>query len=534
MKNIYLNRIIAIVLIPAILNSCNYYKLKWADLSKSQPKELVSKKSFSVIAVHAGNKIWQINDPIITQQTISGTPSTISTEAFVLYQTLLKRSSTSIREIDKPYANQLHLFVDELAYADGKIIIPFNQIKEIQTVDKDYGLKTLAIITGTLGTLSIGFIIFLAISCGCPHNYVYDGNQYIYNNTLFTGALASNLERNDFKILPDLNQDARTYEMMVKNEENEIQFTNLIELISIKHSNNVNVYASQNGEFFTISDLKSPKKLTNDNQDILNYLAANNDDVGYQFDLVSPDQFSYLFASFEKPSDVSNPKIVLKLRNTMWGGFVFKEFKQLFGNRYADWVKKNHERSKEEAIESVRSTGISLEVSLKIDGKWTALDYIDLIGEVSYNTVVIPVDTHLLTESEIEIRLKCGYMFWDVDFIGMDFSPQEIIDIQYIKPSIAKGFRDFNAELAHDDDQYMQHDPNSEDTYIKFDSLPVPNGESRSLFLHSKGYYLSLDIIEGKTNWSKLKMLTAPGGFSKFSKELHSKYINNVTFKIAN
>jgi hypothetical protein len=152
-----------------------------------------------------------------------------------------------------------------------------------------------------------------------------------------------------------------------------------------------------------------------------------------------------------------------------------------------------------------------------------------LISEVNYNELVVAIPAEYLTDESVEFRLSSGYKFWEIDALQMDFSAPETVTVERRTPTSAMGNEDFTAALSLDDDQYMEHKMTGDSALVVFDNLPV-SSQKRSLFLHSKGYYLSKDTYEGKTNWAAMLALREKGGLSAFSKELFEAYMN-VTLK---
>ncbi|MBK6786045.1 MAG: hypothetical protein IPG79_21600 [Saprospiraceae bacterium] len=71
--------------------------------------------------------------------------------------------------------------------------------------------------------------------------YVYDGETYIFEGETFGGAIAQNLERDDYMPLPDIRGNHGHYKIRISNELKEIQYTDLAELIVVDHPENSEV-----------------------------------------------------------------------------------------------------------------------------------------------------------------------------------------------------------------------------------------------------------------------------------------------------
>jgi len=487
-------------------------------------QNLVKKKAYPYILVHIGESYWQLSNPYVKNESISGELTQVNQRVDYYYKLGLKRNNFKITKSEDIYANQLHLYVDVIETDDIRVTIPFSTITDLKVLDKNRGLSTIGnvLIAGTSAAAGIG--IFLAIACSCPHNYTYDGENYHYNNTLFTGATAPNLERHDFKSLPDYHPENHSYKMLVKNEENEIQFTNLMEMISVEHSKEVEIATDQNGEVYTIKKRETALLATSDNGSDLTLQLNQSDDQAYLFDQVGENDFSHVFARFNVDSNKADAKLIVRAKNSNWAGLVYHSFAELMGKNYSKWVKHNQKRTPEEAQNDVIEAGIPLIIEVKKNDEWVPIEAINLISEVNYNELIVPIPEEYLSDETVEFRLSSGYKFWEIDALQMDFSVAEPVTIKRFAPSSARGNEEYTSALSTDDDQYMEHRATGDSALIVFENLPVSTLK-RSLFLHSKGYYLSKDTYEGGTKWGTMLALREKGGLSAFSKELYESYM---------
>ena len=529
-KHVNSTRFIALFfLIPFVFTSCRFYHLKSRTVLYNNAQKIAQNNVFPFILVHVGDNYWQLRNMSMHGEFIRGELSQVDHNVDFFYKTGLRKKNFTIPKALEIYANQLHLYMDVLEIDDKQVQIPFTSVKDIKVLDKNRGLTTLSnvLIAGTSAVAAIG--IYLLIVCNCPHNYTFDGEQYHYNNTLFTGATAPNLERHDFKSLPDYHPENTTYKMLVKNEENELQFTNLMEMLVVQHATDVEVITDQKGTVYTIQDREKATLAINDKGTDLRVKLEESDDDAYLFDQVGENDFSHVFATFNVNENKEHAKLIVRAKNSNWGGLVYHSFAELMGKNYSKWVKHNQKRTPEEAQKDVIEAGIPLIIEVKKNGKWVPLEAIDLISEVNFNELVIPIPAEYLTDEAVEFRLSSGYKFWEIDVLHMDYSAPETVTVDRLKPTSAVGKEDFTAALTWDDAHYMEHKATGDSALVVFDNLPTTT-QKRTLFLHSKGYYLSKDTYEGATNWPAILALREKGGLSAFSKELYEAYMN-VTLK---
>ncbi|MDX1350448.1 MAG: hypothetical protein R3279_09385 [Putridiphycobacter sp.] len=538
-----IQRIAVLLLISFLMSGCKYYKIKTHQPANDPIAHILSKESISSnyryitphYFLHVGEQFWTIEGVTINDKLITGTKLTPVDSIYSHYYERALNRKFLVPSSDLGYINQVHIFVDEFALDEASMVsIAIKDVTKVDMMKKDnFATGASVILTAVAaGTVALG--VFLAIACNCPHTYVFDGEQYHYNNTLFTGATSESLERNDYKLLPDYFPTANLYQLMIKNEQHEIHHTNLLELIVVTHADHTRILTDQRGEVYTVSEEFRPLSATTDNGVDVAQLVGYEDGYGYEFDQNGSEDFANVYATFKAPANKASVKLLIKAKNTEWSGVVNKEFSQLFGNKYDEWNKKANKRSAEE-VESYRnSVGINLMVAVKQNDQWIDVETIHLIGDVSFNTLVVNLQEQYITSETIEIRLRSGFKFWSVDYIAMDVTAPENVKVQRLQPAVAiqNNQLDVKDALAGNDGVYMVHPNNTDSTIVTFKSLETNENGSRTLFLHSKGYYLIMDEFEGRPNRAALAKFKDPHELTRYSKELYGLYKDYYTNRI--
>jgi len=521
-------KFVAYLFIVGMLASCNQYKaIPTVDATAPTVKNLMIDEDGIInsdnILIHAGGLTYHLTETSTEKNQLIGILTLFDDQEADNYTSSLNDKSLVNEKGEKMYS---HFFDPSNSLSEGDLIMISVDDKTGNVLLKQQTGEIWKVIVGVLLVMAAligGMFIFLLIACNCPHAYVFDGKNFRYTNTLFTGATAPNLERNDFKLMEDFTPTAETFEMILKNEENESHFFNLLELIVVGHEERVEIATDQKGTIHTLSNLVNASKVVNEAGQSLEEPLSFRDEIAYSFDSYSSESMVNAYASFERPKDVSNAKLVLTLKNSEWGGMVYKTFATMMGDKYAGWVEKNRERSTAEAIAALKEAGIPLIVSVKVGEKWIDLEAVDLVGEVAYNTLAFSIDQKYWSGNEITFKLQGGFKFWELDYVGMDFSADQDIEIQVLNPTLSTIDLDKTAALQLDDTLYMQHDQTGDSTYFKFEGLPTSK-PNRTLILHSKGYYLSNEHYSGDPYLGRLMKLRAPGGLSRLSRELYEAY----------
>ena len=528
-NNKHLSKTVKIlVLCTVFLCSCVYIKMvKPHHLPADNSAIMIENSHANFYIIHVGDTVWQLNNLTKTVTGIAGNLVEADSKAIYYHLQVKKNASKKVPSRDLYYTSQVHIYANKIIKGDALSGINFVDINKIEVYRDDPG-KSLAAAAGVGIAVTVVSIAALAVLinaiCGCPHVYVNNGESDYYNNTLFTGATSTVLERNDYQIMPDYFPNSNTYNFTIHNEENETQFTNQLALIVVQHDDKTKVYADQKGSVYAIKNPISPfKTVNNAEEDIQDKIMAE-DEMSFNFDNRSTADYADVISTFKKPKNVKDAKLILKVKNSTWSGFVYQEFSKLFGKKYHNWVIKNAKKPLAEVKENMVKAGIPLVVSIKKGEEWVVIEAIDLIGDIAYNTLAIPIDENLISGEDIQIRIRSGFKFWSMDYLAIDFSSQAALSVQHLKPIKAadSSGEDYTVQLSNDDDLYMERLEKSSKVWVRFDGLK--NEGKRTIILHSKGYYLSTKNYEGQPNKKALEKLKNEVEFSRYSKELFAQY----------
>ncbi|MFM7682189.1 MAG: hypothetical protein ACKO7P_05520, partial [Bacteroidota bacterium] len=250
------NRVIAWGLLLTMLGSCAMYHLRNTHLSDKSKQAI--KPTPTRIVVHVGETYSELANPTKIDNTLRGTLQPLNENADFYYKKAQRKSNFKGKAKDREFIKQIHLFVNRTVEENGQVVIDLNDIQQIQKLELNGGLTVvLSTLTG-VGVFTGAFITLLIIACNCPHVYTHNGNSYNFSNTLYTGAIHKKIERYDYKVLPDYNPKNDTYKIQLKNEEDEQQYTNFMDLIAISHDDSFEVASDQRGKFYSLSDVKPP------------------------------------------------------------------------------------------------------------------------------------------------------------------------------------------------------------------------------------------------------------------------------------
>lgn len=546
--------------LTGIISSCgSYYQLSAVHYSMEKRLFNELNKENTIVFVHVSNEMYQLKDVTLNNKNIlqgTITQTNPAEEAFynrinesfnkkmhfkkdlviqsrekakqegIQVDTLLLDENNQINEntFDNGIIHQIHLHTNSLSNIDNKISIDLKDLIHVaffkKNTDGGTGTKVLA----TLLSLSLLSVIIVGIACNCPHVYVQNGETFEYTNTLFTGAVSQGLERFDVKSIPDFNPSSNDLTMQIRNEDQEIQHTNLIQLIAAYHDPSFHVLTDQNGVLYSIS--KAQKAISTNDQDGKNLSAelSEKDGSAYHFDSPSKNGMASSFLTFNQMEEGGNAKLILSVKNSDWAGLIHQEFNTALGNKHQQWTAKNRKKSGAKQNAELKNAGIPLQVYVKKNNKWIEIQSIQPVGNASMQSLVVPIDTKYVSGKHVEIRIDGGFKLWELDYAAMDFSAPKNFEVKQLTPTSVSGDIEFYQALQKDDQLYMSIASGSEAVSIQFEGLKPQN---RTLFIQSKGYYIRQDVQKGKPDWMQMAKMTRSHGLARFSQDIFLRYLND-------
>ena len=527
-----------------IVSSCTQYikLLPYQNINDYQgltPESWSFRDYHNFIIIHFGDQIFELSNINYNQtnSTITGVINpTISTP--LAYYNSVKNNPQNIHMINKgdppTLAEQIHLFVNKgQVKEDGRFEFSINDISQIdETVHQSKSNigPGGAVALVAVSALTVG-IIAVAVACGCPHVYINDGEELNWEQTLFTGATSPQLARSDLKAIKDYFPTQETLTLTLKNDEEEQQFIDKLSLKVVDHPADVHLAIENNGNLYAYHKATSPIAVTDQDGKNQSQATANKDGASYDFKPEKLTDLSALHVTF-KPESLGKSRLILHVKNTKWSGYLYNEFNKLFGSEHAKWVEKNKDKSKEDREAWMRQEGIKLLVEVKRNNVWETLSEIDLIGDVTYESLALPIDVESL--ENLEIRLRSGFHFWEVDYLGLAHETEITgLKIHELAPNYATNSQGVSQleKLQGTDEKYLISTPDNASTVVTFENIPLPNLGKRSLFLEANGYYLIQKQYTGKPNYKRLSKFKKPGELSRFSKEQYTEFQKKFSFQ---
>lgn len=443
----------------------------------------------------------------------------IQGDKFTCYRTV------SFDDPKQPSGVEMHLYLNESFVitpdSTGLMTVPFDKITHVEIQDMDLAKTVLYSMGGMVGCVGIFFVGLLLTSC--PFVYDYDGENYQFAGEIYSGSVYPPLERDDYLVMPHLQETAGVYKLKITNEVREIQHTNLMELIAIDHPDNSRVLFDKYGNMRTIQNANPPvSAFSNEKYDILNLIAKGDEELFIsESPLGGAALLDSIVLTFNKPLEATNAKLLMKGRNSLWLDHVYGALAQQIGNRYEAWQSKQADRSRDDLINTSLEQGLPISVYIGDGSGWIFADYFNIAGPMALKEDVLNLDLSSIEGDLVKIKLTYGHLFWEIDQLAMDFSP----DIPFARKSleilhaVSQRGNDVSMELGQDDDQYYVQSEIGDHAELVFQSEPLSENHVRTFILHSKGHYKVLREGENNPNLVELRKYQKPGGLMEFSRD---------------
>lgn len=404
----------------------------------------------------------------------------------------------------------------------GRTIIPFNSIDRVEIKDLDVGLTIVYSLLGAAATAGLVFLIILLTKESCPFIYTYNGADYDFVGEIYAGSIYPPLERHDYLILPDIEAVNDNYQIRMTNEVKEIQHTNLSELIVMDHVQAVTAMVDRHGIPHTIANPIRPTEAINLwGKDVSDLLDEKDDQIYMASETLEMQTKDGVILTFNKPADTDQGKLVLKAKNSFWLDYAFGQLAREIGTRYPHWKEGQSQKTSKEIWQNSLANGVPLSVSIETENGWEFVDYYTVVGPLAFKDDVMSIDLSEVSGDQVRLKLDYGYLFWELDYVAMDFSPDLLIDAKRIalNSAVTNENTDVRDLLLGDDDKYYDQPNIGDAVTLKFKAPQKPENLDRTVVLHSKGHYEVLHESEKTPDLMALKQYKHDGGFLEFSRD---------------
>jgi len=290
---------------------------------------------------------------------------------------------------------------------------------------------------------------YFLLAIGCPYVSTWNGSQYLLDNNLLAASeFAPGTDVTDYYVLHQtlVRGRDRTYSLLLSESENEHDFFDRVQLLAVDHASNVNVGVSPYDEILTYANPSPPVSAITDEQQNVKHLLSAIDGRYYQ-----AQNGSYVILNFEDLNVSQGAKLVLR----------------------ADY-------EKDPIYVQVQDS----------KGLWNTVATV--IPRVHWSTDVIDM-SKFLPDGRGNLKMRLYFTAdLEVDFVGLDTTPQATVDIHrgQLVSAISSTDGDVTAKLLFADQAYAELVP-GENIKLKF-TLPTQTMETRTYIIMAEGHYCTI------------------------------------------
>jgi len=438
---------------------------------------------------------------------------------------------------DARLLNEVHLYVNqksELSETDW--MVPVSAVERLDIYNHSTKLTTTYSILFGVALIPVAFLTIVLLSLlillltgnSCPFIYTWNGQEYEFAGEIYSGAVYPPLERDDYLLLSGLAEEEGVYRLKIANQLEEVQYTNLLELMLFDHDAERDVLVDKYGKGHYISEPVAPLSATSLSGDDLLPIIEKVDDLKYvgSDPTRDPPLLDGIELSYNIPPGTQTADLVISAKNSYWLDFVYQNFREMLGASYKMWMKRQQEGDPEQMESWSLSQHIPLSVYLFIDGKWEFRDYYNTVGPMAFKKDILELDLSDVEPGPLRIKLETGSYFWEIDFAGLSLDQDAPLPARIVQLSSALDENENSVveELVSDDDLYYVQPEIGNEAELSFQA-PALTGE-RTIILHSKGYYDIIQDPSGAPRVRALKEIRKTGNFNKYSNKLMQEMLS--------
>ena len=380
-----------------------------------------------------------------------------------------------------------------------QIKIELDEILYVRVKRVDPALTLVATTAGLAVAGAGAFLVALALKESCPFIYSWDGSQYTLDAEPLGGAIAWGLRKTDFSRLEYLRPVDGSYRLLVRNEVEEIQYLDQLQLQIIDHAPEVKIIPDRYGRMYAVNAIAAPMRAWDENNAEIVHFLQDADEYSWQSLLPREHNQGLvprhtLNLAFPMPAQNDDVQLVVKAGTALWGSNMIREMVQLRGSSIDNWtdaINKNGPQVKAMRDFIIREELYILKINVAVGEKWEVREFISGGGPLITEERIIPLDISGTVGDTLYLQLNPPRGFWSIDQIGLT-TGAPMIDIDYMVPvKHAEDFRGrtLTKSLKKQDENYVVMPEVGDWFTVDFDAPAQSAGIERSIFLRSSGYY---------------------------------------------
>jgi hypothetical protein len=360
----------------------------------------------------------------------------------------------------------------------------------------------------------------------CLYVYSWDGAQFTFDTETATGAITRGLERDDYSLLHHLREQDGAYRLLISNDRDETQYTDLTELWVVDHERGARPRAAADGRIYTIADPMPPLEARDGRGNDLSLWLSARDRLIWEPE--PADRREDIVITFPKPAGAREAKLLTSATLTPWAGEVGARLLGLLGRGLPSWYERiDHDASARGELMDwmVREEMFALKIWVEEPTGWEVRGMMPVAGPFVSDERVVPLDVSRVIGDRLRIRLQPPSGLWAFNSFAVDYGAERLLQVTKVAVREARDWagQDVTGVLRATDGDYLEMPEMGQSALITFPSPPVAAGMERTVFLHSRGYYHVHLPEDGEPDHVTFqRVLATPGAGMQFSNALYT------------
>lgn len=377
--------------------------------------------------------------------------------------------------------------------------VPLSQVQRVWVERRSVStVRTIGLAAGiTVAAIGVVALVVALTKESCPFVYSWDGESYVFDAEPYGGAIARVLERDDYSELEHLKADHGAYRLLITNEVDETQHTNLAELWVVDHAPGMRVVADDQGRLYGFGRMEGPQAARDRaGRDITAWLDAKDRRIWEPEAKLASDGAAReeIVLTFAKPAAAQKAHLVANAATSLWGSYMIKRMAQLRGGGASLWLASLGNHPLEIASLAAwyqRDELYNLKIDVEEESGWTTRGTLIGGGPFISEDRVVPLDIRNVRGGRLRIRLRPPLGFWALNSFGVSYEAVSSPALQVVKIATARSSSGAEAlaALAATDTQYYSMPDMNERAELRFPAPPPKPGMERTVFLHTRGWY---------------------------------------------
>lgn len=428
-------------------------------------------------------------------------------------QFLTEHGSTalSVERVDFPYAvgrPTRCIVIDPRAVSDhsvsameyatcpGWVVADLRDAHRLEIRENPGPLRTVLLALGVIVVIE-AVVVFVAGASGglCPSVSVEGRSGIQLAGEGYPGAMWRSLQRDDLLPLPPLGNDAAR--VSLRNETQEVQYTDRAELLLVDHPEGVRALALATGEPVLVGPARGPLEVRDLEGREVTSLLADTDNQYWQSDLegalasAEPSAQEGMVGRFAASGSPGQPVLEIVAANSGLLELAFGRHFAAMGRGFARYRAGAHRPGSGPGLRAWREReGVDLRVEVRRNGLWERVGVVPSPGSLASRRValLLPAD---LAAGPVEVRLLGGLGFWRIDQLALSERFEGTREQRRLRPVLARGpgGRDERESLRLRDGRYQVLAEPGQELRLEFRLPPLRPGLRRTSFLFLDGYY---------------------------------------------